>query len=196
MPTRDITRICQHCNKEFRLRRPWNQRFCSRRCVNLARVKIPIEQRFSKFTIKTDRCWNWTGKRNRRSYGCISISTDGQKRTVIASRLAWELYCGPIPQGLFVCHHCDNPACVNPAHLFIGTQKDNLQDASRKGRLKNLPHAKGMQTANAVLKDSDIIEIRSKAAAGVLRTDLARKFHVYRQTIYRIVNRSTWKHID
>jgi len=77
-------------------------------------------------------CWEWTGGGSR-GYGQIQDTVLGRLRR--AHRVSWEIHCGQIPAGLFVCHHCDNRKCVRPSHLFLGTASDNLMDASRKGRL-------------------------------------------------------------
>lgn len=75
-------------------------------------------------------CWLWTGSRVNDNYGCANIDY----KQLLAHRLAFELFVGPIPPGKYVCHICDVPLCVNPAHLFLGDQKDNLEDMTAKGR--------------------------------------------------------------
>src|SRR5574342_284261 len=85
---------------------------------------------------KTPTCWLWLGTKRHLGYGVVRIGGTRQKRrSILAHRFTWELMYGPIPPGLHVCHHCDNPPCVRPSHLFLGTQRDNMQDAMRKGRL-------------------------------------------------------------
>ena len=80
-----------------------------------------------------DACWPWTAYRDRGGYGRMGIG--GQpSRLALSHRVAWEIAHGPIPAGLIVCHHCDNPSCCNPAHLFLGGQRDNMRDSAAKGR--------------------------------------------------------------
>ncbi len=90
-----------------------------------------LAERFWRKVQKTPGCWNWTGVKNGR-YGQIRVPR--QKRKMYAHRLSWMLTYGPIPKELLVLHHCDNPKCVNPAHLFLGTDRDNHLDCLRKGR--------------------------------------------------------------
>lgn len=93
-----------------------------------------IDSHFLPFVSRVEvGCWNWTGFINPKGYGQLSF----KRRTVRAHRLAWALAYGPIPDGLCVCHRCDNRRCVRPDHLFIGTNLDNMRDMVAKGRLRN-----------------------------------------------------------
>jgi len=82
----------------------------------------------------SDKCWLWIGPTSNGRYGALGVGSKPKEVRFKAHRIAWEIFFGPIPEGMKVLHTCDNPPCVNPFHLFLGTQKDNTQDAIRKGR--------------------------------------------------------------
>lgn len=128
-------------------------------------------------------CWLWQGAIQTTKYGTLMY----QHKQVFAHRLAWELHYGPIPAGLRICHHCDHPPCVNPAHLFCGTAKDNSQDAVRKGRLRPPCSPPGVKNPNAKLTTSQVHAIRTQYRAGDTISALARHFQVSRSCISDVV---------
>ncbi len=110
---------------------------------------------------------------------------------VRASHVAYELFYGTIPDWLQVLHHCDNPACISPRHLFLGTHTDNMHDRTAKRR-----HAFGIKHGMAKLTEKDVIAIRERYATGtVSQYQLAAEYGVYQASIGRIVNRKGWKHV-
>lgn len=139
-----------------------------------------IKKLWSK-VLKTDGCWNWTGKTSAAGYGRIYFSG----RSHYAHRVSFEVAFGSIGAGLVVCHTCDNPRCVNPAHLFVGTQRENIQDMARKGRCKP-SGVFGDGHGMAKLTDKQVAEIRSLSATHS-NPELATKFGVSRSLIWMIV---------
>lgn len=141
---------------------------------------------------KAGVCWIWTGDTTAQGYGRFY---DGEKQ-VAAHRLSWEIHFGPIPDGQFVCHHCDNPPCIRPDHLFLGDHSANFRDAARKGRnaAQRRPelHA-GERNGNAKLRWKDATEIRRRYAHGASRSRLAREFGVAYSTIDSIIKGRTWR---
>lgn len=134
-------------------------------------------------------CWNWTKSCFSDGYGQISLERKNWK----AHRLSWTLFNGPIPEGKYVCHKCDNKKCINPRHMFLGTHKDNMDDMRSKGRDN---FAKGERTGSAKLTEKQVLEIRDLWATGNWRiVDLCRKYNMTHVPIMCIVNRKTWKHI-
>jgi len=130
-----------------------------------------LQERFEDKFIKTDGCWNWTAYKDKRGYGAFLLA--GHPK--LAHRVSYQLYVGEIPDGLCVCHRCDNPACVRPDHLFLGTVADNMRDRTVKGRGGD--HA-GERNGRAKLTIEQVIEIRARYSNGARRIDLAKEFGV------------------
>lgn len=140
-----------------------------------------------------DECWEWTGALFRLGYG--NVRFNGKPRS--AHRVSWEINNGPIPkgkgyQGMCVCHKCDNPACVNPNHLFLATHQENMQDALRKGRLSI---RQGVKHHKAKLTNQQVLEIRDRQGTGASQTELGKEYGVCQAVISCIQLRKTWKHI-
>lgn len=134
----------------------------------------------------SDACWEFLGtKRNAMGHGSLSV----HNRPVHAHRLAYALHRGPIPSGRSVCHHCDNPACVRPEHLFLGTQQDNVNDMLGKGRSVPPPIKRGLANSNAKLTEAQVAEIRRRWATDPTdQRALAREFGCSQSTIWRLVH--------
>lgn len=158
----------------------------------MARPQRPLAERFWLQVQKAapDECWTWVGAL-RGGYGVIGVPRPGlHHQQKIVHRVSWEMHFGPIPDGLCVLHRCDNPPCVNPAHLFLGTNSDNVADMIAKGRHK---HGDGM--AGAVLSAVEVKEARALYSQGASLSDLSRKFNVNYETIKSAVKRFTWKSV-
>ena len=151
-----------------------------------------VEERFwPKVSLGHDGgCWEWTATRG--SHGGYGVFWDG-KRNARAHRVAYELLVGPIPEGLNVLHYCDNPPCVNPRHLWAGTQGENNADREAKGRGR---YFVGEEAGFARLTETEVTAIRDEyEAGGIGHRALGRKYGVCHQHISRIINRLTWGHI-
>jgi hypothetical protein len=138
-------------------------------------------------------CWEWNGSK-RNGYGRMIIGsrTDGTRKYVSTHRLSYELHYGEIPKGMEVCHKCDNPSCVNPYHLFLGTRQDNIDDRERKGR-NNPP--KGEKHPKAKLTEADVLGIREKRLLGKSFGKLAEEYGVNKKTIINAVTGKTWSYL-
>lgn len=148
-------------------------------------------RRFWTFVHKTGPnahdCWLWTGARDKRGYGQFGSRVFGGHR---ASRFAWAItHHQKVPDGLFVCHHCDVPACVRPSHLYAGTQVDNKRDEYARGRQ---PCFVGAQNNLAKLSDEAIIDIRNSRLSGA---ELAKQHGMSQSSISRIRRGIDWAHL-
>ena len=151
-------------------------------------TKIPItteriEAKVEK--IPEGGCWIWMGTTTVRGYGQL-IS---HSRKHYAHRASYETFVGPIPDGMYVCHACDNVYCVNPAHLFLGTQKQNLEDMARKKR-----STWGERNPMAKLTSNDANLIRQMKSDGANTKELAKQFGVSKSNITAIIRKDRWNH--
>ena len=155
-----------------------------------------------------DCCWLWAGTQTRGNYGNVGIRQDGRPVTMRAHRLSWILTHGAIPARMNVLHNCpdgDNPLCVNPAHLWLGTHKQNTDDARQKGRLATgarhglytHPEAvrRGEHVHGALLEESQVLDIRYLAAHGMTQRLLGYIYGVTDSAIWQIVHGKNWKHL-
>lgn len=145
--------------------------------------------RFWKKVNKTNHCWLWTGAKDHDQYGRFRVGDEMKA----AHRISWELCYGGIPDNFHVLHRCDNPACVNPDHLFLGTHQDNMKDKQNKHRL---PQQKGNSNNNAKLTEDQVKEIREKYSdRKTPLKEIALLYGVTRHTIGDILLGKLWKHI-
>lgn len=153
----------------------------------MGRKSRPLLERFWEKVNKTTTCWNWIAGKNNYGYGVFGITGTKVK---LATHVSFEIENGPIPEGACVLHKCDNRACVNPNHLFLGTRNDNMQDMINKNRAK---HPKG-EDNHSILKEFEVIEIRNKSIE-FSTEELSNQYKVSKQTIRDIINYKRWKHI-
>lgn len=179
---------CKHCETPAIARG-----LCGRHYQRLAKWGDPLrekpteKERFMRL-VAEDRagCWLWAGTRLPQGYGQFRTGSviDGSRRYERAHRAAWRLFKGPIPGDLVVCHACDNPPCVNPGHLFLGTLSDNAQDALAKGRLRARESHPG-----AKLTEADVASIRCTDESAA---SLAARLGVTESHVYRIRRAERW----
>jgi hypothetical protein len=155
------------------------------------------EDRFwAKVTIPADvlsGCWEYSSLTTN-GYGQFGYGGRHPNRAVkLAHRVAFGLVRGPVPDDMHVCHHCDNRACVNPSHLFLGTDLDNVRDMDAKGRRVNTP-TRGAANTHAKLTDEKVREIRRRYPSET-QAALAREFGVSAPTISSIIRRKMWAHV-
>lgn len=207
---------CRYCGQVFFTRPAKRRPYCSPECAHRRYDDRPMAEVLWPYVDKSGECWVWT-RALAEGYGVVRHNG----KTYGAHRLSYELAYGPIPEGLFVCHHCDNRACVRPSHLFLGDAKANSLDASQKERLPKGDHhplrvnperaargrangaythperrVRGEQVGTSKLSEADIREIRSRyARGGVSQKALADEFGTNQANIWRIIHRKGWAHV-
>jgi hypothetical protein len=208
--------ICQFCKNEFEPQRTTKGKYCSVRCACLSRNynaevhekssktrASKLSDRFWSRVDKTNTCWNWIGTKGPTGYGYISV----KHKNTRAHRLSWTFVHGPIAEDLCVCHKCDNPSCVNPDHLFLGSNLENRRDSASKGRVPKGERsgvrlhpetvAKGENHGCAKLTDKQVLQIRSLHSRHTKScSELAKDYQVSPDTIRLIVSKKTWKHLE
>lgn len=161
----------------------------------MPRKPIPLLERFERYlplALHDNQCWEWGGSRLKAGYGKI-LGPPPAHKTLLAHRVAWESHnAEPIPPGLMICHACDNPCCVNPAHLFLGSHLDNMADKARKGRA---PTQGGAAAPRAKLAEPDILAIRQAGAAGIAQASIASCFGITRSNVSAILRGRSWKQL-
>ena len=200
MPSKpSIPTICEWCGKTFlRVKLSTRtRRFCTKKCATQhqwqGRRWEPRENYFWKRVRKTENCWIWTGGHRESGYGTMTEKTeDGHFYLKLAHRFSWKIHNGPIPNGMFICHHCDNPTCVRPDHLFIGTPKDNTQDSVKKGRHTPFPVLIGTANPQHKLTNEQVREIRKNIES---HAQAAARFGVTKSLICAIRRGRVWKHL-
>lgn len=146
-------------------------------------------ERFWQKVRKSDGCWEWTAGRSRNGYGLFWVS----RSMFTAHRVVWTITHGEIPHGLYVCHHCDNRKCINPAHLFLGTHRDNMLDMLAKGRANlESKHVWGENHGQAKLTRRDVATIHTYLESGMNKREIGVLMGVSVDTIRAIASGKHW----
>lgn len=169
----------------------------------------PLAVRFWQRVDKTGDCWIWTGAKIKFGYGVIRRNSSEGGAQQKTHRVSWELHNGPIPQGLMVLHRCDNPPCVRPDHLFLGTGLDNVADREAKGRTakgdnsgarlhpERHAHLPGELSAQAKLTNDDVLQITARYKSGsATQRQLASEYGIGQAQISRILLGKRWRHLE
>ena len=150
-----------------------------------------MRKRFEAKTEWDGECLVWTAGRHGQGYGQFHTGREGDRKMSYAHRVAYEIYVGPIPKGLLVLHRCDNPPCVRPEHLFVGTEMDNIRDRDAKGR-QNGPRGEAHHSAKLCVREvREIRELHAVEKCSVL----AKKYGVSEAAISKVGLRLTWKSV-
>lgn len=185
---------CSHCGATVTRRKAEIQshkrNFCSRKCRAIANI-LPLSERLKLHTgpQQPSGCIHWTGK-TKKGYGMIECLG---KKVLLAHRVAFEVANGSFDRSLCVLHKCDNPTCINPEHLFLGTQQDNVDDMISKGRKNS---ARGSKHGKAKLTEHDVCVLRTGYERGDISVpDFAAKHGLLEDSVLDIIRRKTWRHI-
>ncbi len=191
------SKACEYCGKTFfrDKRCTWKHwervRLCSRECVGKVRsitadqTRLSLREAFERHVVRNkDGCWGWNGLTNKR--GGYPIFPHN-KKMYYAHRVSLELDGRPLAKGMYACHHCDNPICTRPDHLYAGTPADNVRDMLERGRART-----GERNHFAKLTEGMVREIR---ASDLSDNQLAERYGVNRTNIYMVRARKTWKHV-
>ena len=161
------------------------------------------QKTINRFWGKVDKsgdCWNWIGGSSPAGYGRFTILMSGTKKFLLSHRISYFIHTGSLPNGMLVCHSCDNPSCVNPDHLFLGTYRDNVMDAVNKGRIKipfgiNTIFPKGEKHPEAKITKDQAIEIKERLSNGERQIDIAEDYPISRWMISKIARGRCWTHV-
>lgn len=160
--------------------------------MSMRGTKRPLFEKLMSKVVTSDGCWEWLGSKDKNGYGSIRCDSGTKK----AHRVSYLVHVGEIPSGLYVLHKCDNPSCVSPHHLFLGTHRDNMRDMWSKGRGKAVSCGrKGSKNGNSRLSEGDVIEIRLRLSCGESGASLSREYGVSKNLIYLIRDKKVWTHI-
>lgn len=178
---------CLECERDFvaKLQRNVWQKFCSRKCYASESPKRQFWPHVVEGRTESE-CWKWSGCLDQHGYGKVGTS----EKRFQANRFSWKIHFGEIPDGMFVCHRCDNPECTNPKHLFLGTPYDNQADSVAKRR-----QAFGERSGKNKITEDDVKLLRSMRDAGVKLQHLAMFFPLKEAQISSIAHRKSWKSV-
>lgn len=183
--------ICPQCLTSFQWVRS-RGRFCTPRCAIEHAEPTSLLERLNGFRAidEVTSCWNWTGLKNETGYGQIKV---GSRRVRVHRLVAHLKGILDIKGELEACHTCDNPSCFNPDHLFAASHRENMQDRAAKGRYAGI--SRGEAQGSSKLTEDQVRQIRIRAEAGEMNTEIARAFSVAPSTIGGIVKRHSWRHV-
>ena len=153
-------------------------------------AELSVCRFFLKFNLNHEtNCWEWITSSRANPYGLLNV----HKKQLKAHVVSYALFIGPVPEGLCVCHKCDNPPCVNPVHLFLGTQNDNVKDCWGKGRGRKFPSQNGEANVIAKLTEEDVRYLRNNYKPPM--SAWSKKYGVCDATLYHALKGDTWRHL-